>query len=60
MEGNRLRTLEHYIQEVAAQLFLFNLSPQSRKQITFFSSHLGLIIEQFFPAEYREFCKADY
>ena len=57
---NRLRTLEHYIQEVAAQLFLFNLSPQSRKQITFFSSHLGLIIEQFFPAEYREFCKAEY
>lgn len=36
----RLRTLEYYIEEVAAQLFLFNLTPGARQTISVLEQHL--------------------
>lgn len=55
---NRLKTLEHYIQEVAAQLFLFNLSPVARQKISSLSSCLPLVLEELFPQDYKRFCEA--
>ena len=56
---NRLKTLEHYIQEVAAQLFLFNLSPVARQKISSLSSCLPLVLEDLFPQDYNGFAKQD-
>ena len=55
---NRLRTLEYYIQEVAAQLFLYNLSATSKQQISYLSSNLHIVLEDLFPTEFQKFCRA--
>eukprot|EP00438_Fugacium_kawagutii_P036259 Skav223698 [mRNA] locus=scaffold1907:175367:179896:+ [translate_table: standard] len=41
---SRLRTLEYYIQEVGAQLFLFQLNASARQRISDLSSNIGLIV----------------
>lgn len=46
---SRVRTLEYYIQEVAAQLFLFNLSPAARETISFLEQHLPVVLRTRFP-----------
>lgn len=45
---SRLRTLEYYIQEVAAQLFLFNLSPEARSNISCLEQHLPVVCSSTF------------
>ena len=55
---SRLKTLEYYIQEVAAQLFLFSLSSETRLRIATLGSHLNLILQHLFPGPYADFCKA--
>ena len=46
---SRLRTLEYYIQEVAAQLFLFTLSTRARDTISFLEQHLTIVLHGRFP-----------
>lgn len=41
---SRLRTLEYYIQEVAAQLVLFSLSQRARDNISFLEQHLSVVL----------------
>lgn len=55
---NQLRTLEHYIQEVAAQLFIFNLSATSRTRILDLSSNLSCILQWLFPSEFSVFLRS--
>ena len=54
----RLRTLEFYIQEVAAQLFLFNLSPKARSIIALLDAELAGVLQKLFPKEYARLCTA--
>lgn len=56
---SQLKTLEHYIQEVAAQLFMHNLTPKARSEIRFLGDHLGLLLQHMFASEYKQFCKAE-
>ena len=56
---SQLKTLEHYIQEVAAQLFMHNLTPKARSQIQFLGDHLGFLLQHLFASEFVEFCKAE-
>ena len=55
----QVKTLEHYIQEVGAQLFLFNLSESSRTKIQSFSGHLSSILTDLFPSEVQLFATQD-
>ena len=54
---SRIRTLEHYIQEVAAQLFLFSLTDETRRRVAFLSSQLGVLLQQLFPSQFEQFAK---
>lgn len=54
---SRLRTLEYYIQEVAAQLLLFNLTTETRFRIAQLSLHLGTVLQSTFPEQYVAFAK---
>ena len=45
----RLRSLEYFIQEVAAQLFLFTLSTRARDTISFLEQHLTIVLHDRFP-----------
>lgn len=56
---SRLRTLEYYIQEVAAQLFIFSLSSETRQRISCLGSQLNFILQQLFPGPYADLCKAE-
>ena len=54
---SRIRTLEHYIQEVAAQLFLFSLTDETRRRVAFLSSQLGVLLQHLFPIQFEQFAK---
>ena len=45
-----MRTLEYYIQEVGAQLFLHQLGPEVKANIAFLSSHTGTVMRAVFAA----------
>ena len=46
----KMRTLEYYIQEVGAQLFLHQLVPEVKANIAFLSSHTGTVMRAVFTA----------
>ena len=46
----KMRTLEYYIQEVGAQLFLHQLGPEVKANIAFLSSHTGTVMRAVFTA----------
>lgn len=54
----RLRTLEFYIQEVAAQLFLGNLTDKARATISILEGQLGRLLLELFPVEFHQTCGA--
>ena len=56
---SQIKTLEHYIQEVGAQLFLFNLSATARQRTQFLSDHLPVALQHHFPKEFSRFCNAE-
>ena len=49
----KLKTLEFYIQEVGAQLFLQQLAPNAKQKIALFSEHVDLIVAASFPTYFR-------
>ena len=54
---SRLRTLEYYIQEVAAQLFMFELPVETRHRITMLESQLSVVLEHLFSFELKLFAQ---
>ena len=50
-----MRTLEFYIQEVAAQLFTRSLPPQTRETVQILGSNLCLVLTDMFPKEMEKF-----
>ena len=47
---SRLKTLEYYIQEVAAQLFLFDLDDSVRRRISMLEGELATVLHFVFPS----------
>ena len=52
---SKVKTLEHYIQEVSAQLFLHSLSDASKHRIRTFESHCDLLLKSLFAEQYSSF-----
>ena len=46
----RMRTLEHYVQEVGAQLFLYELSSAARDKVRFLEKHCMTVLAAEFPS----------
>ena len=47
---SRQKTLEYYIQEVAAQLFLFDLDLAVRRRIALLEGELATVVQGVFPS----------
>eukprot|EP00438_Fugacium_kawagutii_P009839 Skav202172 [mRNA] locus=scaffold482:47687:48724:+ [translate_table: standard] len=55
---SRLRTLEYYIQEVAAQQFLFSLSKTAKARVQLLEASCGNVCQHMFPFAFEKFCEA--
>ena len=55
---SRIKTLEYYIQEVGAQLFLYNLPVETRRRISLLESHLIVVLKHVFPEQFHCLCRA--
>lgn len=54
----RLRTVEHYVQEVAAQLFLHQLPPAAKGRIVLLEQHVWTVLRAQFPDFFDSVCNA--
>ena len=51
----RMRTVEHYVQEVAAQLFLHQLPPAAKHRIILLEQHVWTVLQFHFPDFFKTF-----
>ena len=55
----RMRTVEHYVQEVAAQLFLHQLPSAAKSRIILLEQHVWTILQAQFPDFFRSLAKQE-